>query len=429
MTSLADRRADVDSAAPAFLDARPVLRADLQVSDRVWHGPRAVRLVRDPVTDRTHEIGLREHFLLTRLDGSSTLARIGREYESELGQTIDATGWQQLLGLAHARGMLVLPGAEPLPETTATTTSTRSGRRWSGSVLKGEVAVVRDGQAVTARLLGVLSPLRHLPTGPAVLAVLAGLATMLGVLAADLPALLDGLGDAVTRPGLVVATVAVLWVSGALHELGHGLVARAHGGTVRELGISWRLPLLIPFCRVEDYRYLPGRRARLATAGVGCVVNLAVLVPFAIAWWATSPDAAVRPFLAAVLVLGTVLALVNLVPLAPLDGYVLLTHATGTLGLTAASQGYATLAVSARLGGRRATDQRLAVARYPRGLRRLYAAYALASPLIVLACAALAVWVAASLIPDAAGPWQWAGPLALAVLVVAGLATTQRSRT
>ncbi|QCW49583.1 M50 family metallopeptidase [Nocardioides dongxiaopingii] len=428
MTSLADRRADVDGAAPAFLDARPVLRADLQVSDRVWHGPRAVRLVRDPVTDRTHEIGLREHFLLTRLDGTSTLARIGRDYESELGQTIDATGWQQLLGLAHARGMLVVPGAEPVPAAVAAGPA-GSGRRWSGSVLKGEVAVVRDGQALTARLLGLLSPLRHLPTGPCVLAVLAGLATMLGVLAADLPALLDGLGDAVARPGVVVATVAVLWVSGALHELGHGLVARAHGGSVRELGISWCLPLLIPFCRVEDYRYLPGRRARLATAGVGCVVNLAVLVPFATAWWATSPDAAVRPFLAAVLVLGTVLGLVNLVPLAPLDGYVLLTHATGTLGLTAASQGYATLAVGARLGGRRATDQRLAVARYPRGLRRLYAAYALASPLIVLACAAFAVWVAASVIPDAAGPWRWAGPLAVAVLVVAGLATTQRSRT
>ena len=218
-------------------------------------------------------------------------------------------------------------------------------------------------------------------------------------------------------------------MSGALHELGHGVVARAHGGTVRELGISWRLPMAIPFCRVEDYRFLPSVGARLATAGVGCLVNLAVLVPFAVAWAVTDPDSGVRPFLAAVLVLGAALALLNLVPLAPLDGYVLLTHATGTLGLTAASQAYATQAVAARLGGARAADQRLAVSRYPRGLRRLYATYAVAAPLVVLACVAAAVWVAASAIPDSAGAWRWAGPLALALLAVAGLATTQRSRT
>lgn len=428
MTSLAER--PHPAGAPAFLDARPVLRDDLQVSDRVWHGPRAVRLVRDPVADRTHEIGVREHFLLTRLDGSTTLTRIGRDYERELGRTIDATGWQQLLGLAHARGLLVAPSAEDDAGTGGGVRPTTAPTpRWSGSVIRGELALVRDGSTITDRLLlGPLAPLRRLPTRPSLLVLVAALIAMLGTLATDLPALLGGLGDAVRSPGLVVATVAVLWVSGALHELGHGVVARAHGGSVRELGVTWCLPLLIPFCRVEDYRYLPGRGARLATAGVGCLVNLALLVPFAIAWWATSPDAGVRPFLAAVLVLGTALALVNLVPLAPLDGYVLLSHATGTLGLTAASQAYATQAVSARVGGRRAAEQRVAVARYPRPLRRLYAIYALAAPLTVLACMAAAVWVAAALIPDAAGPWQWAGPLGFAVLVVAGLATTQRSR-
>jgi putative peptide zinc metalloprotease protein len=153
------------------------------------------------------------------------------------------------------------------------------------------------------------------------------------------------------------------------------------------------------------------------------------VVRFAVAWAVASADAGVRPFLAAVLVLGTVLALVNLVPIAPLDGYVLLGHATGTLGLAAASQAYAMLAVPARLGGSRAVEQRAAVARYPRGRRRLYATYAVVGPLTVLSCAAASVLVAAALIPDAAGPWRWAGPLAVAVLVVAGLATTQRGRT
>lgn len=419
MTTLAHPQA-------TMLDSRPVLRPDLQVSDRVWRGPRAVHLVRDPVTDRTHELGIREHYLLTRLDGRRSLTAIGRDYQRELGRSIDAAGWQQLLRLAGGRGMLVVPGDREGPESAPSGGSTS---RFSGSPLRGEFAVVSDGQRFTDGLLaGPLAPMRRQPPRTSLTVVTVGLLAMLTMLATELPALLDGLVAAAHNPWTVIATVAVLWVSGALHEVGHGVVARAHGGAVRELGISWRLPVVIPFCRVEDYRYLPGRGARLATAGVGCLVNLAVLVPFAVAWFVTGPDAGAKPFLAAVLVCGTVLGLVNLVPLAPLDGYVLLSHATGTLGLARSSQAYATAAVAARLGGSRATAQREAVAAHPAPLRRLYATYAVAAPLIVLACAGAAVLVLAAVIPDEAGAWQWAGPIAVAVLVVAGMATTQRAR-
>lgn len=404
------------------LAARPTLRDDLQVSDRVWRGSRALYLVRDPVADRTHELGVREHFLLMRLDGSRSLAAIGREYERELGRPVTATGWQQLLRLAGSRGLLA--GGTPVEAPAETASSSR----WSGSLLAGEVALVRDGQQLTGRLLdGPLRPLRGLGARFGLPALIAVLVTMLTLLAADLPALLTELEVAASRPWTLAATVLVLWLSGALHEIGHGVVARAHGGTVRELGVSWRLPVLIPFCRVQDYRYLPTRAARLATAGVGCLVNLAFLMPFAVLWLA-APGSAARPFLAAVLIGGTVLGLVNLVPIAPLDGYVMLSHATGTVSLAAESQRYAVMAVPATLGGSRAQAQRESVSRYPRPLRRLYATYAVVAPLLVLGCALAAVLVLIAVIPEAAGPWRYAGPIAVAVLAVAGMAAGQRRR-
>lgn len=422
------------------LDVRPVLRPDLQISDRVWHGRRAVHLIRDPRTDTSLEIGVREHYLLTHLNGVQSLAAIGRDYRRDLGCTIDARGWRQLLALAGSRGLLVRPGrhAADTPEQGGPGNegdpADKTVGRWQGSILRGEVALVRDGQRLTDGLLrGPLAPLRRLPGRAALVALIGLLAAMLGLLAADLPALVDALVAAAGAPLVLVATILVLWLSGALHEIGHGVVARAYGGRVREIGVSWRLPVLIPFCRVEDYRYLPSTSARLATAGVGCLVNLTLLVPFAIAWFAPTWAGAelgadLRSFLAAVLICGVVLGLVNLVPLAPLDGYVLLGHATRTLGLAAASQTYASLAIAARLGGSRAATQREEVHRYPRHLRRLYAGYAVAAPLTVLACATASVLVLAAVIPDAAGPWRWAGPIAVAVLVIAGLATTQRSK-
>lgn len=417
MTTLMMPQRTVDA---EVLAARPTLRDDLQVSDRVWRGSRALYLVRDPVADRTHELGVREHFLLTRLDGTRSLAAIGREYERELGRPVTASGWQQLLRLAGSRGLLDAGTPVTAPSEPA------SSSRWSGSPLAGEVALVRDGQRLTGRLLaGPLKPVRRVGARFGLPALIAVLVTMFTLLAADLPALLTQLDVAATRPWTIVATVLVLWLSGALHEIGHGVVARAHGGTVREMGVSWRLPVLIPFCRVQDYRYLPTRAARLATAAVGCLVNLAFLVPFAV-FWLAAPDSTARPFLAAVLVGGTILGLVNLVPIAPLDGYVMLSHATGTVSLAAESQRYAVMAVAARLGGSRAVTQRQSVSRYPRPLRRLYAIYALVAPVTVLCCAVAAVLVLIALIPEAAGPWRYAGPIAVAVLLVAGMAASQR---
>lgn len=373
---------------PATQRRPPALRRDLLISELVWHGSRPVRLVRDPRSGRTHELGVREHYLLSRLDGSRTLGSVGTAYRAAFGRRIDAVGWHELLGLANSRGLLAGgPGhdAEPLTEV-------RNDARWRGSLLAGEVAVVRDGQRLSDRLLRPLGgPARRLRGRPAVgalLVVLSGVAAflVLAELVVDAADVLgtarDGLGD--VRVLLVVA--GVLWASAAVHEVAHALVARAVGGSVGELGVRWRLPLVVPFCRVEDYRYLPTRARRLATAVAGCGANLLLLLVFGGWWILGAPSGVGGEIVALAVVVEAVLVLANLLPFPPLDGYVLLMIATSTVGLAAASRRYLRLTWRARLA--RAGERALARtqrAAYPRRLRRLYSTYALTTILVWVA--------------------------------------------
>lgn len=170
-----------------------------------------------------------------------------------------------------------------------------------------------------------------------------------------------------------------LWMSITLHELAHGVAAQHYGGRVTEIGLRWRFPAALLHCTVDNYLFLPGRRAKLVVAGAGAHLNMVLLLPFGV-WWLLLPAGAPeRAPLAGLLVLGTVQALSNLVPLPPLDGYRMLGHALGTAHLAPETRTYLALR---RSGGAEA------LAGYSTRARRIYTAYAIGSAVLVLLVAA-----------------------------------------
>ncbi|MFF5445570.1 peptidase M50 [Streptomyces sp. NPDC012888] len=353
------------------LDHRPALRPEVLLSPPLLNGPATVHLVKDPVSGAAFEIGPREHFLVSRLDGSRSLAEIGEAYGRAFGRRLDERNWQQLLGLLGARRLLA-GGPPPTP-------AERPAKPWQGSWLRGSVRLVADADAATARLHRVLRPL--LRPAPVVL-LMAVCAVMEVLLAARFGRLADDLGRVLREPAAVLAVATLLWLSTALHEFAHGIAARHAGGTVGEIGLRWRLPVAIMYCRVDNYRHLPRRRDQAAVAAAGAFANLLFLLPFWAAWLLLPAGGGTSRALSALLLLGSAQALVNLVPVPPLDGYALLCHVLRVTRLAPAGAAYVRL---------RLRDP-AAAAGYPARARRIYLGYTLGSAAAVLLLVAGLAW-------------------------------------
>ncbi|MFG3529518.1 M50 family metallopeptidase [Streptomyces sp. NPDC047917] len=384
-------------AARGLDDYRPELRPQVLLSDALLQGTATVHLIKDTSGGGSFRVGPKEHFLIARMDGSRSLTEIGEEYAREYGRRLDGARWQQILRMLGTRGLLAgapspAPGSAaaptaPVPAAAAAAVPAPAPAPVPGrGLLRGSVRLVADADATTDRLhraVGfLLSPGRLAPLLALVLAMEAVVAVRSGEL-------LDATAELFTNPVLLVGIATLLWFSTALHELAHGVVARHHGGTVAEIGLRWRLPVIIMYCTVDNYLYLGSRWQRIQTAAAGAVMNLLFLLPFCALWLFAPLDTATHDALGALLLLGSVQALAMLVPLPPLDGYRIASQLCGATELAASTLVYL------RLAARRDP----AAAGYPRRARTVYRAYGLSAVLTLAAVLAAAVAVAHHLLP------------------------------
>ncbi|MGW4839278.1 site-2 protease family protein [Streptomyces globisporus] len=368
------------SAAPGALAAyRPALRPRVLLSDPLLDGAATVHLIKDAGTGNSFKVGPKEHFLIARMDGERSLAEIGEAYAGEYGRRLGDAHWQRLLALLGAKGLLAGgPEPKPAPTSAPPEPAPSSAPPEKRTLLRGSLPLVADADATTARLHRVFGFL----LAPAVLVPLLALVlAMETVVVARSGEMLLAVRGLMTNPVLLTGTAVLLWVSTALHELAHGVVARHHGGRVAEIGLRWRLPAVIMYCTVDDYLYLGTRRHRIATAAAGAVMNLVFLLPFCALWLFAPLDDATHEAFAALLLLGSVQAFTMLVPLPPLDGYKIACQLAGATGLAASAGGYLRLAL------RRSPE----AAAYPRRARIAYPLYAVATVLVLAAAVAAAV--------------------------------------
>ncbi|MFF8691771.1 M50 family metallopeptidase [Streptomyces sp. NPDC015144] len=370
-------------AAPGLAEYRPALGPQVLLSDALLQGPATVHLIKDTAAGGSFKVGPKEHFLIARMDGSRSLAEIGEEYAKEYGRRLDGARWQQILRMLGTRGLLA--GA-PVPAPASTAGDVPAGpERAERGLLKGSIRLVADADATTDRLHRVVG---FLLVPGFLLPLLALVLAMEVLVAVRVGELLDMTKELFTNPALLVGAATLLWFSTALHELAHGVVARHHGGTVAEIGLRWRLPVIIMYCTVDNYLYLGTRWQRIQTAVAGAVMNLLFLLPFCALWLFAPLDTATHDALGALLLLGSVQALAMLVPLPPLDGYRIASQLCGATELAASTLAYL------RLAARRDP----AAGDYPRPARAAYRAYGLAAVLALVAVAAAVVAAARHLL-------------------------------
>lgn len=368
--------ADVDL--DAFFGARPRIREDLLISPAVIRGPDRIHLLK--VRGGTvFEVSPKEHFLISRLDGRRSLAEIGQEYADEYHRRLGTSHWSQLLWQLQQRELLAEPGRERPP--------------------------VPPGRMLRRVTAGA----SWLFTRPAAAAIVVGLLVMYAAVVAQATSLwsaaLPALGDWRSLAGIVAFT----YVSGMLHELGHAVAAVRFGCS------DIRINLMILSCRAEDYQFLESRRRQMVIAAAGGVVNSLVVLPFAIAWfsgWASNA------FVAAVVLVGSVQALVNFVPLSPLDGYKIVSHLAGAVSLARESRRFVWSRVR-RWFGREAPE-------YAPPSRIVLAAYGVAWHLLVGFTVVAGVVVIGGLLDSRLGRAGYGMAAAVAVVVLSFWFAAQR---
>ncbi len=396
-------------ASPAqLLAARPRLRSDAMVGPAQQRGAARIHLVRAGGTSL--ELGVKEHFVIARLDGTRSLAEIGAAYQAEFGKTLGPANWGRILGTLHRRALLAGDtgtgdtgtGARATPPVAQADPALR--QRTSEPFIGRPIRVVRRPEAL---LDAILRPARPVLSVWVVVPLTVAVVAMVALLASRLDLLVQQTGSLLHQPGPLLAIGGLAWVAAALHELAHGVAARRYGVGVEEIGVRWVPPLVLPYCRTDSYLHLPRRSSHVAIAAAGVLLELALLLPVAVVWW-RSPGGATGEVLGALLFVLTAHTLVNLLPLPPLDGYKMIGHA---LALTDYARH--TLAFAVLLARRDPL-----VARYPVWVRLCYAAYGVVWSGLAVGTIGLLLLTAQAL----TGSWLLAGGALAALVVVTGLA-------
>lgn len=401
-----------------LLEARPRLRPDIVLGPGLVKGPAVAHTIKDQRTGRYLQVGEREFFVISRLDGETSLAQIGAAYAERFGRSIGEAGWGAILGKLGARHLLV--GTAPGYVLAELELETRMQVRRERTLLKARLPLLDPDRFLTVlrpRLAFLFSGWFVVPALLAVLAVEVGVLTRLDVLW-DQSRRLDDSTYA------VVVTAVVYWLSVALHEIAHGLACKHYGGSAHEIGLLWRFPLLAPYCNSNDVVLFADRRHRAYVAFAGVFTTLVLLVPVALLWLLVPEDSSTGSATAALLLIGSAAGVLNLVPVFQLDGYFILNHLLNMQLLRKESYRYLLLRSLALTG-------RAPAVPYPARSARVYAAYGTVSLLTGAAAAVAAVWWLASVLRPAfgAGPgWAVAVGIALAVAAAAAVGTRQRRR-
>jgi len=378
----------------AALTARPALREDVVLGPGLRSGGTVVHHVKDPSTGWFYRIGPREYFIMARLDGDHTLADIATEYLAAFDRRLAQEHWTQIFTMLGGRRLLA--GTDD-PAGLARLADAHAARsKEDRSPMRRRVALFHPDAwcaATARRLRWAYTAWFVVPALLAVVALEVFVATHLPALAAD-------------AHGSLWASVPIglagLWAITALHEAAHGVTCKHFGGTVPEIGVMWRFPMVAPYCKTDDVVLFHRRHARVLTAFAGVFVSLLALLPV-LAWWALSAGhPAGRGAAAGLLMFGSVTAWLNLVPLFQLDGYHMLAHALRAGELRTETVRYAALVL-------RRDPRRLA---YGRADRWIYSVYGAASA-VALAGGYLTLCVVWFSSLD-----RWAGPVVAAVVPV-----------
>lgn len=301
------------------------LRPDLIVSAQRYE-QRTCYVVKDPLSLRYYRFDERDHFLLQMLDGSHTMEEVQRRFEEHFRP--QRLTWEDL----EAFGQLLLQAGladHDLPQAGQQLWERRQKRRrleWLQrltSILYIEIPLFDPDPLLTRleRRLGWLVRPWSLAAGLVVmLAALLLITLHFDAFRSRLPSF----EEFFRFRNLVYLWLALAFVK-VIHEFGHGLVCKAFGGEVHDMGAL--LMCLSPclYLNVSDAWTFPEKWKRVLVGLAGIYVELLIAALATFVWWHTARELLVNQLCLSLMIVCSVnTVLFNGNPLLRFDGYYVL---------------------------------------------------------------------------------------------------------
>jgi len=396
----------------------PRLRPEVVLGPALRSGPSVLHNIKDPATGYWYRVGPREYFIMARMDGAHTLEDINQEYAEAYERRLGEDSWKQMFTLLGRRQLLdSIDEGAGLSRLKA---EFEAKQVEPGSWLQKRWVLLRPDSLCTTLADRFAFAFRR---GFVVPALLLSLALQVFVWT-HVPTLV---ADAAERTWQITVPVSLVlvWLIAALHELAHGATCKHSGGTVTEIGVRWRFPMLAPYCRTDDIVLFHHKGARVATAFAGVFVSMLAMLPVMLLWWLSAGWAPGHSLAAGMLLFGSMGALMPLLPFLQTDGYAMLGHALDMADLRGECLKYWRLRVA-----RRTSQRSTSLQAYPARDGRIYTTYGVISVLFLGSAFGVLMWFWYSSLQRWVGPVPAVLILVAETVIVAGLMTyAARERT
>ncbi|NOS78792.1 MAG: HlyD family efflux transporter periplasmic adaptor subunit [Nitrospira sp.] len=300
----------------------PRLRSHVQLARHQYRG-QTWYVLHDRASERFQRFTPAGYQLIGLMDGRRSVRDIWDSATASLGDEAPTQDDViQLLSQLHASDLIVcdvLPDTGELSERADRIARRQWMSRFS-NVFAWRVPLGDPDRFLTA-LLPMVRPLMGWP-GVLLWFGAAALGLVLGAL--HWPDLTHDIIGHLTSPHSLVVLWLLFPVIKLLHELGHGLMTKAFGGEVHEIGVMFLVLTPVPYCEASAAWAFRNKWQRVLVGAAGMMVE-AVLASCALLVWVNAEPGLIR-LLAynTVFLAGVSTVLFNLNPLLRFDGYYML---------------------------------------------------------------------------------------------------------
>lgn len=301
---------------------RPALKAQARIRRQRFRG-RVWYVVQDPASGRFSRFTPATRQLLGLLDGQRTMEEVWQCALQQMGD--DVPSQEQVIALLsqlHAADLL-LCGSSP-DVTELFDRFHRQQRAKTVFNLRNPLSIripLWDPDRFLSRALPVLAPV--LGWGGA-LAWIVAVGCALALAGVHWPELTSNLSDRVLGADNLLLLAVCYAAVKALHELGHGVLTKAGGGEVHEMGLLFLVLMPVPYVDASAASGFRRKWRRVLVGAGGMLTELFIASIFMVVWVLAEPGLLRAVAFDIVLVTGISTVVFNANPLLRFDGYFIL---------------------------------------------------------------------------------------------------------
>ncbi|MEH6586714.1 MAG: HlyD family efflux transporter periplasmic adaptor subunit [Halioglobus sp.] len=300
-------------------NVQPRLRGHTQITRHVYRGD-VWYVIQDDISGRHHRFNRAAHFLIDKMDGSTSVQSIWESSIKALGPEAPSQDEViNLMGQLHGADLLA---SDVLPDSIELIERSEKMRK---SKLKQKLM---SPMAIRVPLFDPEPLLRRSVRFATPVFGLVGLLLWLFVVVSALvqaaqhgSELLGNVADTVMTPSNLLLLWLLFPLVKALHEFGHAYATKVWGGEVHEMGIMFLVFMPVPYVDASAASAFPQRSRRMVVGAAGMLVEVFVAA-LALHFWVLAEPGLSRTVAYNVVLIGSVSTLVfNANPLLRFDGY------------------------------------------------------------------------------------------------------------